>query len=243
MAIREFLRRRRAAKRIAADARADALLDSESGRRDYLKTLDAECAQSSLIALLEDALAVPGDIVECGVYRGASLRRIAKTVKAIAPEKTVFGLDSFEGFPEDGVSTSDSGPMRSVERLSGKFKDADDAPARIKHFADVFDYRVELKKGYFEDTLPSVSDRALCFLHIDCDTYAGHVEVLEALYDRIAPGGCIVFDDYDDPAWPGATKAVDEFFANRAEVVSLSQARDNPAWFVTKPRGDAASGA
>ena len=102
--LRQFLRNRRKAERIAADEARDWLLNSEDGKRDYWHALAEECAESSLIALLEDALKLPGDVVECGVFRGASLRRIAKTLKDIAPERKVFGLDSFEGFPDGGVT-------------------------------------------------------------------------------------------------------------------------------------------
>ena len=128
--------------------------------------------------------------------------------------------------------------MRGIGRLRGKFKDADDAPARLRKFAEVFDLNIELRKGYFEKTLPTISDRSFCFLHIDCDTYSGHVEVLGALYDRLVPGACIVFDDYDDDAWPGATKAVDEFFQDKAEDIQLHQTRPEGAWYVRKPAVD-----
>jgi hypothetical protein len=124
--------------------------------------------------------------------------------------------------------------MRPIKRLQGKFKDAEDAPSRIRHFAQAFGFDVQLRKGYFETTLPEFSDREFCFLHIDCDTYAGHKEVLEALYERIVPGGCIVFDDYNDNAWPGAKKATDEFFQSRSGVVCLDETRLEPAWYAIK---------
>ena len=233
--LRQYLRHRRALKRIAKDAQSDALLATPEGRAELRKGIDRESGESSLIALLEQALDLPGDVIECGVYRGASLRRIALATKDRAPQKTVFGLDSFEGFPEDGVSDQDTSFLRSTRRLSGKFKDAADAPTRIEAFARAFDLNVTLKKGYFEHTLPSVTDREFCFLHIDCDTYSGHVEVLDALYDRLTPGAVIVFDDYADEAWPGATKAVDEFFGPKGIAVEKSEARATPAWYAIKP--------
>ena len=109
-------------------------------------------------------------------------------------------------------------------------------PTRLEQFAQAYDIRLELRKGYFEHTLPGVVDRTYCFLHIDCDTYAGHKEVLEALYDRVVPGGIVAFDDYQDPSWPGATKAVDEFFADKEAAVELASVRPNSAWFLRKPR-------
>lgn len=232
--IRQLLRDRRNARRIARDDQSDARLSSESGRADFFRTLAAECRESSLIALLEDALKHPGDVIECGVFRGDSLRRILKTVKDRAPDRTVFGLDSFEGFPPGGITGFDTTQFRSKDRLEGKFTNADDVPARLTRFADAFDMRLDLRKGYFEHTLSGVADRDYCFIHIDCDTYSGHVEVMDALFDRLLPGGVIVFDDYKTEEWPGATQAVDEFLANRSETVERSNTRTKPAWYMVK---------
>ncbi|MDD9923180.1 MAG: class I SAM-dependent methyltransferase [Boseongicola sp.] len=233
--LRQFLRSRRKAKRVAADEALDALLKDDHGRFAYLASLEQECADSSLIGLLEDALKLPGDVVECGVFRGASLRRIAKTVGDIAPDRTIFGLDSFEGFPEGGITEEDTQRFRSETRLMGKFKDADDVPDRLSRFGKTFGLKIDLRKGYFENTLPGIADRQFCFLHIDCDTYAGHKEVLEALYDRLTPGATIVLDDYNDEAWPGATKAVDEFLGPLGVEIKQSTAREEPAWYAIKP--------
>ena len=234
--LRQFLRNRRKAKRIASDEQRDSLLGSDNGRGDYWQALTAECDQSSLIALLEDALKHPGDVIECGVFRGASLRRIAKTVKDIAPERTVYGLDSFEGFPEGGITEADTQMFRSETRLMGKFRDADDVPERLTRFGKTFDINLELHKGYFEKTLPALTDKTYCFIHIDSDTYSSHKEVLEALFDSLVPGGTIVLDDYAAEAWPGAKRAVDEFFADRPESVEKSDIRRDAAWFITKAR-------
>ena len=47
-------------------------------------------------------------------------------------------------------------------------------------------------------------------------------------------GGCIVFDDYNKKKWPGATKAVDEFLADKPEKVEFSDKKENPAWYIIK---------
>jgi len=33
----------------------------------------------------------------------------------------------------------------------------------------------------------------------------------------MSPGGIILFDEYDDPPWPGCRLAVDEFLADKLE--------------------------
>jgi len=133
--IRQFLRRRTIARRVARDDAKEGLLDTEDGRNRYLAELMDECAESSLIWLLEQALEKPGDVVECGVYRGQSLRWICKTVGDIAPERTVLALDSFEGFPPDAITSFDLSRFRGKTRLQGKFQGADDVQARLARFA------------------------------------------------------------------------------------------------------------
>ena len=57
---------------------------------------------------------------------------------------------------------------------------------------------------------------------------------LDFFYPRMVPGGIILFDEYNDPAWPGANRAVDKFFANLPEQPE-SIVRDNfEKWFVVK---------
>ncbi len=74
-----------------------------------------------MIALLERALALDGDVIECGVFRGGSLRTICKTVRdTVGRRKTVFGLDTFAGFPAGSISAVDTSPFRPVSRLQGK---------------------------------------------------------------------------------------------------------------------------
>ena len=70
---------------------------------------------------------------------------------------------------------------------------------------------MQLVSGYFRDTLQEFSELRFSFVHLDCDIYASYMECLEFFYPRLAPGGIILLDEYNDPPWPGCNKAVDEF--------------------------------
>jgi hypothetical protein len=78
--------------------------------------------------------------------------------------------------------------------------------------------RIHLVKGWFDQTLPGY-DGKIAFLHLDCDLYESYKLSLEMLYDKVQPGGVILFDEYGDERWPGATKAIDEFFRDKPETV------------------------
>ena len=47
--------------------------------------------------------------------------------------------------------------------------------------------------------------------------------IVQLCLKRMSKGGCIVFDDYDEKRWPGATKAVDEFLLDKPEKIKFSE--------------------
>jgi hypothetical protein len=51
--------------------------------------------------------AIPGDVVEFGVYRGRSLLSIALCLHEMGSSRGVVGFDSFSGFPDDAVAEVD----------------------------------------------------------------------------------------------------------------------------------------
>ncbi len=72
----------------------------------------------------------------------------------------------------------------------------------------LLDDQVQFVEGYFEDTMPELPVERIALLRLDGDYYSSTVAVLEALYDRVTPGGFIVIDDY---GLPYCRQAVDEF--------------------------------
>jgi len=221
-------------KRLHADERIDELLATDPGRAEYWERLKVRGAAESMIELLESTLHLPGDIIECGVYRGESVQWISRAVRDRVPEKTIYACDSFEGFPEEKVGPIDLSFLRFLFRVRKKFRMCADTPARLQRFFEVFNVRGEIVRGYFSETLPRLADAQFCFIHLDCDIYESYKECLHLLYDNLAPGGVVVFDDYKAPKWPGAEIAIDEFFAPRSEAVEQCGDRPNPSWYVRK---------
>ena len=221
--------------RIRLDDEIARLIETEAGRAEYWRRLDGECNQSSLIALLEESLKLDGDVIECGVYRGSTTRLMGRRMAELAPSKTLFACDSFEGFPQDRILDTDLGPFRFRFKIRRKFKHASDVPQRLTQFFDAYRVNGCVVKGFFADTLPKLRPRKYCFMFIDCDIYESHLDCLNALYEQLVPGGIVVFDDYAEPKWPGASRAVDEFFADQpAKPVRLASGQ-RPVWFVRKP--------
>jgi hypothetical protein len=147
----------------------DRQLQSPAEKRKYWDDLARQCRREARIQLLESTLHLPGDIVECGVYRGQSLFQIGYTVRTYAPDKWIYGLDSFGGFPEDKVKQVDVGLRRRLTNIRQKFRMAADIPDRLRRMFAAYGIRGEVVEGFFSDTLPRLHDRSFCFIHLDFD--------------------------------------------------------------------------
>jgi len=85
---------------------------------------------------------------------------------------------------------------------------------------------IRLYSGFFDKTLQQCAVPTFSFVHLDCDAYEPYRECLAFFYPRLARGGIILLDEYNDPAWPGCNKAMDEFLSNRPERLQVI-AKDN----------------
>ena len=72
--------------------------------------------------------------------------------------------------------------------------------------------------GRVEQTLADYAGGPIALLHIDLDLYDGYKATLGTLYDKVVPGGLVLFDEYLDPRsvdkWPGPKRAITEFFGD-----------------------------
>ena len=162
---------------------------------------------------------LPGQIVECGVFKGASLIRFCtyREILESPYSRKIIGFDAFGKFPEQD-NTND-------QEFIDKFEGAAGEGISIAELESVFSYKgfknYELIQGDVNDTIPSYVNNhpelKIALLHIDVDVYKPSIAILEYLYDRVVPGGLIIFDDYGTVA--GETRAVDEFFLERDVMI------------------------
>lgn len=166
---------------------------------------------------VESVAGVPGDIVECGVSIGHGALTFLLLSEYVGVPRTYYGFDSFQGFPEP-VAKDETTPIKGA----GFWANPPDTVVKTLRDGrlpeDWIRDRVRLVKGWFQDTLPKYEGR-IALLHLDCDLYESYKLALETLYDKVEPGGVVMFDEYGDQRWPGAAKAIDEFFAGRPERV------------------------
>ena len=167
--------------------------------------------------MIERTKDVEGDIVECGVSIGHGALLFLLLCDLVGIERTYYGFDSFEGFPEP--SDKD---RRTPITGTGFYASPPETVLRVlrdgKIPEETIMARVRLVKGWFHETIPRYKGK-IALLHLDGDLYDSYRIPLEHLYDKVVTGGIIMFDEYDDHRWPGAKKAVDEFFADKPEKI------------------------
>lgn len=164
---------------------------------------------------------VPGDIVECGVWRGGSSMLAAMTLlQAGDTERRVHLFDTFAGMSEPTARDVDvSGAVMTDEWERHR----DDSRSPILARAGIDDVRANLRRtgfpasrlefveGPVEETVPACAPERIAVLRLDTDWYESTRHELEHLWDRLTPGGVLIVDDYGH--WAGAREAVDEFMA------------------------------
>jgi O-methyltransferase len=149
-----------------------------------------------------------GDFVECGAYTGVGMKTVIDYLGGLAFPKTFWGYDIFE---HDASMLNHAMP----ELGEGLY-------ARVKNKFAAYP-QVRLIKGLIPDVFEGNCPDRIAYLHIDLNQAPAEIAALEALFDRIVPGGMLVLDDYE---WAGIYRsqklAEDPWFeARRYRVMPL----------------------
>jgi hypothetical protein len=161
--------------------------------------------------LYKTIIGLPGHVVECGVYKGASFLRFA-TFRQILENpysRKIIGFDAFGKFPE---GNEDAANRAFIRRFSSQGGDGISRDSLLQVLAHKGFDNTELIEGDILSTVPQyVADHPelkIALLHLDVDVYGPSKVILDHLFERIVKGGILVMDDY--ATLPGETQAVDE---------------------------------
>jgi hypothetical protein len=80
---------------------------------------------------------------------------------------------------------------------------------------------VHYVEGQVEHTIPAQAPAEIALLRLDTDWESSTRHELEHLWPRLAVGGVLIIDDYGH--WSGARRAVDAYFADRADAPLLAR--------------------
>jgi O-methyltransferase len=166
---------------------------------------------------------VPGDIAECGVWKGGACLLASFVLAAEEPDSTrkIWLYDTFNGMVSPGEN----------DQIASSGQPLTDRDPEGWWAAGVEEVRATLKKsplgaesfrfvpGPVEDTLNSNIPETLAILRLDTDWYESTLKELQVLYPRLSSGGLLIIDDYGH--FTGARKAVDDYFNGLGEPILL----------------------
>lgn len=190
---------------------------------------------------------VPGAVVECGVDKGFSLASIVYAIAFYGQERTVWAFDSFSGFPR--ASAEDIGPESQASREGVPppgYRDTSEELVRTVFEQDTMHERsllrqhqvsVKVVRGFFESTMKHSLPDTIALLHVDCDLYSSTKTALDLCYPRMAEGGLILFDEYNELNYPGEGRAADEFAERTGQTIVYIEAIKKHGIWVRRERG------
>lgn len=179
---------------------------------------------------------VPGDFVECGVYRGAQVAIMALAKMELDPDgppRKFHLFDSFEGIPEAGPEDDQQpGIGPKAPGATGKLVSSGhsvcslEGVQRLMERWGVPQEILRYHKGWFQNTVPLWDGSGIALLRLDGDLYASTLVCLEHLYPCVRPGGIVIIDDYN---LAGCRKAVADYFGE----IKLTTVKDGngAVWF------------
>lgn len=185
--------------------------------------------------LFKLAVEVPGDIVECGVFKGTGLLYWAKLLEIFVPnsDRRVIGFDTFSGF----IGTTSNETKRTDDLLAQSNYEAP-TTEQIMKIANKCSlaHRIELIEGDACETIPKYVECnrgfRVAMLNLDFDIYAPTQVALRSLFPLVVPNGVVIFDEYAKHGF-GESDAVDEYFAHsNIQYETISWALSPTAYLV-----------
>jgi O-methyltransferase len=161
-----------------------------------------------LAMAVRQAMRVPGDLAEVGVFQGGSAKIICENRAA---GRVLHLFDTFAGIPEvepidaDHFSVGDwAAPLEQAQRYLSAYDD------------------VRFHPGRFPETATEVEDAKFAFVSLDVDTFQSTLAGLRFFMPRLSSGGILISDDY---RWaPGVRKAFETYFdsGRPAPIIELA---------------------
>lgn len=151
-----------------------------------------------------------GDLIEIGVWRGGSGFLMAKKCRLEGIEANIYLCDTFTGLVKtsknDSAYTGGEHSDTSVQLVENLLKTENLTNAKI------------LKGIFPEESATSIEDKKFRLCHIDVDIYQSAKDTFHWVWQRLVPGGIVIFDDFGGLLTDGVTKMVNEVAADKDRI-------------------------
>ncbi len=174
---------------------------------------------------------IPGDFVECGVWKGGSSMLIALTLQKFGiNNRKIWMYDTYEGMSEptekDADITGNSAEKLLKEASKEKqdsvwcYSSLDEVKANMR-LTNYPEHCIHFVQGKVEDTIPgSIPEGDIALLRLDTDWYESTKHEMHYLYPKLVQRGVLIIDDYGH--WVGAKKAIDEYISENNTPLLLN---------------------
>ena len=162
------------------------------GVRMFLNTLRVKTGTSfkahlaMALKILETSPDVPGDIIECGTWKGGCAANLSLVCKIVGRRLVIF--DSFQGLPE-----GDPNDREAKYYQPGDFCGTlEEVKSTISKYGEI--EVCEFVEGWFSDTLPRLSSPIL-LAFVDVDLEASLDTCIRYIWPNLVEGGYIFIDE------------------------------------------------
>ena len=140
---------------------------------------------------------IPGDLIECGVWRGGACILMRAVLAAHGDEeRCVWVADSFQGVPPPDPENYSADKGLRLDLAAPTLAITESVVRENFKRYRLLDNRVRFLPGWFKDTLPGAPIDRIALLRLDGDLYESTIQALDALYPKLSPGGFCIIDDY-----------------------------------------------
>jgi|TARA_B100001964_G_C14206164_1_gene588238 hypothetical protein len=172
---------------------------------------------------------IPGDLVECGVWKGGSGMIMAHTLlKMNEKNRKIYLYDTFQGnsIPDQrDRRISDNKPAEDImanNKVDNKWCFSPLEEVKKNMFSTGYlGKNIVFVKGKVEDTLLVTKPQKIALLRLDTNWFASTHAELKHLFPLLSPGGILLIDDYG--YWQGAKEAVDNYFKENKISILLNR--------------------
>jgi len=158
----------------------------------------------------QQAAALPGDFVECGVNRGGMALAVMEYLDFNQLAKKFFLLDTYCGFPP-GSDFAAANANQYGECYAEVTQTFAPYPGAV------------IIRGRVPATLAQIASSQICYLSVDMNSAQPEVEAVRQLWPRLVPGGIVLLDDYaGGPAHRHQKQALDKLAGQmRLNILAL----------------------
>jgi hypothetical protein len=166
---------------------------------------------------------IPGDIVECGVWKGGSIMAAARALLHLKEtSRRLWLFDTFSGMSAPTGEDVSVCNFSAEEDYKGTYLRVGLDQVRSAVLSTGYPQeQFRFVQGKVEDTIPGQAPEQIALLRLDTDWYESTRHELVHLFPRLVRGGVLLIDDYGH--WKGARKASDEYLAANNVAILLNR--------------------